>query len=370
VSSSARIGALALVLLACGSPPTPAYVSENGLAEAARDRGEHLEAARHFELAARAAGKPRDADEARYRAADSYARAGDVAHAEALYRALARSPNGERRERADFALAELWQRDGRSDEAREQRLRAVQRHPTSGLAARAMLEHLEELRADGGAERALAFVTAEADSPVGAGELGEVIAYQRARLLSELGRHAEARDAYLSCAERFPYPGGAYWDDALYRAAETELLLGAPEQALADLTRLLAEQEDASITGSYQRGRYAEAQLKIGQIYRDELHDPARARRELRKVWERHPTSRLVDDALFQEALVARAAGDAAGACQPLAIIVSRLPESRYAPCAHTLCSGVPELTGRRCHDYILREASAGRASAPTEPEE
>lgn len=348
------IGVLAL-LCACGSAPTAAYASESKLAERARDRGDHMAAARHYEQAARGAGKPRDADEAIYRAADSYARGGDAGRAEALYRSLARSPDSQRRARAEFALAELWQKQGLAEQASAQRVDALHRHPDSGLAARALTVHLAELREQGGGERVLAFLTAEQESAVGASELAETIAYRRARELSELGRHAEARDAYLQCAERFPYPGGAYWDDALYRAAEAELVLGEPQRALSHLTRLLREQEGASITGSYQRGRYAEAQLKIAEIHRDILHDAARARRELRKVWERHPTSRLVDDALFQEALLAHRAGDSAATCTALGILVSKRPDSRYVPCAHQLCSSLPEARGRSCRDYIMR---------------
>jgi hypothetical protein len=33
------------------------------------------------------------------------------------------------------------------------------------------------------------------------------------------------------------------------------------------------------------------------------------------------------------------------------------LQDSRYAPCAHLLCSKLSALPGRDCHDYIKREA-------------
>ncbi|HYP89953.1 MAG TPA: tetratricopeptide repeat protein, partial [Polyangiaceae bacterium] len=152
-------------------------------------------------------------------------------------------------------------------------------------------------------------------------------------------------------------PGGAYWDDALFRAAEKELTLGAPARAIAHLQQMLAEQERAVITGSYERPRYAQAQLEIGRIYRDVLHDRARARLELRKVWSKHPTSTLVDDALFQEAQIAYGEGDATGACAPLSILVREQPKSRYAACAHLLCAALGP-TPSACHDYIKREAA------------
>lgn len=345
-----------LALLACGSPPPAAYVQETERAQAARVKGEHASAARHYERAAALASRPRDAEEARYRAADSYARAGDTARAEALYTTLAaQGPDAGRQARADFALANLLRQTGREPEGQARLAAAIRRQPNSGLARSALSQHLDYLREQGGSERVLAYLADESRA-LGSSELGETIAYRRARELDEAGKPAEARDAYLACAASYPYPRGAYWDDALFRAAEKELALAAPRNALQHLQRMLAEQESAVITGSYERGRYAEAQLKIAEIYRDQMHDPVRARRELRRVWQNHGKSRLVDDALFQEALLARAAGDAAGTCAPLTIIVRQLPDSRYAACAHLLC-GTLAATGASCHDYIRRAA-------------
>lgn len=342
--------------LGCGSPPPAAYVQESEQAQIARRRGDHLAAARHYERAATLAAKPRDAEEARYRAADAYARAGDSARALALYDELAKAgPDTERRARADFALADLLRKTGREAEGEARLQAAIRRNPDSGLARSALSEHLDYLRDHGGSEQVLSYLDGEA-SELAASELAETIAYRRARELDAAERTAEARDAYLACAARFPYPAGAYWDDALFRAAEKELALGAPTRAIQHLERMLAEQESAVMTGSYERGRYAEAQLKIAEIRRDVLKDPQRARRELRKVWERHRTSRLADDALFQEALLARDAGDESGTCAPLSIIAEQLPDSRYAACAHLLC---PALAATRndCHDYIKRAA-------------
>jgi hypothetical protein len=64
----------------------------------------------------------------------------------------------------------------------------------------------------------------------------------------------------------------------------------------------------------------------------------------------------LVDDALFEEALLAHSANDRAGTCAPLTIIARSLPESRYAPCAHLLCPALAP-AARACHDYIKRAA-------------
>lgn len=347
---------LAALCLACGSPPPAAFTRENDAAQAARKRGEHTAAAQHYERAASVAKNERDGDEARYRAADSYVRAGDDASAEALLEALSRKGAGtERSARADFTLADLWQRRGESERAEGQRVAAIRKHPSSGLARSALDEHVRALRARGGSAAALSYLRAELDA-LRDSELAEALTYRTARELDEAGQAADARDQYLACAARFPYPRGAYWDDALFRAAQKELQLGAPGRAVEHLRRLLAEQESATFTGSYERSRYAEAQLELGRIYRDVLQDPARARQELRKVWQNHPKSTLADDALFQEALLARATGDAAATCSTLELLVKELPESRFAPCAHLLC-GELAAASRPCHDYIKRAA-------------
>lgn len=347
---------LALLLVACGSPPPAAYTRATEQAGAAKRQGDHRAAAEHYLRAAELADKPRDAEEARYLAADSYARAGDAEHAAALYRRLAAlGPDAERRARADFALADLLEQGGQAAQADEQRAGAIRRHPESGLARSALTRHLQYLREQGGSAAVLSYLQAE-EATLGGTELGEALAYQRARELTAAGRTADARDAYVACATRYPYPRGAYWDDALIRAADADLELNEPERALAHLRQMLSKQESATITGSYERGRYAEAQQKIAQIYRDDLHDPLRARAELRRVWQEHPTSTLADDALFQEALLAHAADDQAGTCAPLNILISKLKDSRYVACAHLLCTSIAP-TPAPCHDYIKRAA-------------
>ncbi len=343
--------------LGCGSPAPPGYGREQGLAKRARDAGSHRQAALSYERAARLAGSPRDAEEARYLAAASYARAGAIAEATALYRKLAAGGESTKHGAGStFALARLELSAGDEAIGQKQLASAIHRYPGSALARRALTDHVAYLRETAGFASVLAYLDGERDK-LGSSELGETLDYVRARELDRAGQTASARDAYLACARRFPYPLGAYWDDALYRAAETELRLGTPQQALAHLRRLLAEQEAASIVGSYERPRYAAGQFKIAEIYRDVLQDNPRARREFRRVWEQHPQSSLVDDALFEEALLARSEGDTSAPCAPLRILLQERANSRYAACAHLLCSGVTELAGRECHGYLKRRA-------------
>ncbi len=77
------------------------------------------------------------------------------------------------------------------------------------------------------------------------------------------------------------------------------------------------------------------------------------------------PTSTLRDDALWQEALLARTSNDTA-ACGPLATLVQQLPESRYAPCAHEICPKLASIPTRECAAYIERQLH-GEAPPPSE---
>jgi len=76
-----------------------------------------------------------------------------------------------------------------------------------------------------------------------------------------------------------------------------------------------------------------------------------------------YPNSTLRDDALWQEGLLARTAGESA-ACAPIGLLVTQLPDSRYAPCAHEICKTVAAIAGRECASYIEREVRG----EPAEP--
>jgi tetratricopeptide (TPR) repeat protein len=182
-------------------------------------------------------------------------------------------------------------------------------------------------------------------------ELDETLRYERGRRLEREGRLAEARDAYLDGARRHPYPKGALWNDALRAAARLEEQLGRPREAIALLERLLAEREHAWIVGSYERG-YAEARFRVAVLERDALGDARAARRTFRRVFDEFPTSLLRDDALYEEARLARRSGDEAAACEAISLLLGTLPDSRYAGCAPELCAGARPRPGSRCPSY------------------
>jgi tetratricopeptide (TPR) repeat protein len=341
---------LLLLLIACGSPRGE---YERALERGGRELagGDRARAAGVFLEAAQIATNSRDRDEALYRAASAYGRAERFDLARKLFDELSARP-GDRRERASFDRARLEQQRG-GPSADTLLLSALRAHPNSGLAPRALAEHLASVERRFGLEGALAR-TERLLPEFAASELDERVRYARARLLERAGDFARARAVYLDCAERHPYPGGALWDDALFAAARCEERLGQTRSAAATLTRLLAEREAARGLGSYERARYAQARFRLAELCRDALGDPARARREFRRVFDDHPTSLLGDDALFQEALVARRAGDVTGTCAPLQILRTKLPDSRFAACASELCPRVGNEGTRRCAPYIL----------------
>ena len=346
-----------LLACACGaSAPTPFQRSRDA-AESQYSKGRFADSAARWLQAAREATTARDRNEARYRAATSYERAGDLAHAEQLYTSLA-AGKSERAPRATFALADLQIRKGDEAGGNAALEAAVRKYPSSGVANLALRRYFAVLAERGGDQAVLEYI-AQVEPALGATDLKEQLLYERARRLEATGRASTARDAYLELADRFPYPHGAYWDDALFRGADLELRLGQPERAIALLERMLRARESSHLSGSYERPRFAEAAYHLAELYRDTRHDPDGARRAFRGVFEGYATSTLRDDALWQEALLSRSPA-ASAACAPLTLLVSQLPDSRYAPCAHVICAKLATFAGRECPAYIQQQISTG----------
>jgi TolA-binding protein len=348
--------ALCAVLLACTPALPPAYARARDTAESAYSKGQFEAAARAWLVAADAAHSARDRSEARYRAAASYERAGALEKARALYERLA-SGKSERAPRAAFALADLRLRAGDEAGGYAELERAFRKYPGSGVAGLSLRRYFAELAEHGGDQAVLAYI-AEVEPALDQSELAEQLLYERARRLDSQGKLNEAQDAYAVVARRFPYPHGAYWDDALFHGAECEARLDNPRGAIELLTQMLAAREVAHMSGSYERGHFADAAYRIAELYRDGLHDPIAARRAFHRVFVDYPTSTLRDDALWQEALLARRTSNE-DACAPLALLVRELPDSRYAPCAREICPRILPAVQRECRDYIRRALEA-----------
>ncbi|HVU01729.1 MAG TPA: tetratricopeptide repeat protein [Polyangiaceae bacterium] len=359
------VAAVAVVVIGCGGPVVNDYTRAVASAERAYSAGRYEEAAREWARAEHAAVRTRDRDEAAYLEAAALARAGRDADAVRAYGELVRrSPRGERTARALLDRAALRARAGDAAGSFADLDAIVTDHPESGAARAALAACVDAKRRDG--EGAVRTYLDERAAKLGATELGESIASAYADSLSRSGDLEAAKARYLDAANRYPYPEGRLWDDSLFHAAELAERLGNPSEAALLLERLLAARETAYVQGSYERARYGEARFHLGELYRDALRDPAKARAEFEILFREHRNSRLRDDGAWNAALLARQAGDEAGACRLAHGIVQELPESRYAACVSHLCPAErpPEKAGP-CHEYLLRERPPGGRTPP-----
>jgi TolA-binding protein len=344
---------LVTVLVACAPKLPPAYVRARDTAESDYASGHFTDAGKAWLNAADSASTPRDRSDARYRAATSYQRAGELDKARELYELLA-AGKSDRAARSAFTLADLRLQGGDEAGGYAELEAAIRKYPSSGVANLALTRYFAFLASKGGDKAVLEYAT-RPPPELAASELAEQLLYERARRLDMLGRTKEARDAYVELADRYPYPHGAYWDDALFRGADCEQRLHQSQGAIDLLERMIAAREASRMSGSYERSRFADAAFRVAELYRDEIKDLDAARRAFHSVFVNYPTSTLRDDALWQEALLARGTSDTA-ACAPLSLLVTQLPDSRFAPCAHELCNALRPIAQRQCRDYIERD--------------
>jgi outer membrane protein assembly factor BamD (BamD/ComL family) len=354
-ASGAALMLLSLASFGCGTGPSASYRTAKGLGDRAYSSGRFDEAASAYASAHQAADRPRDAAEALYLEASSYQRSRNIDRARTTYeRLIAEQPASNFARRAAFDLADLETEFGDPRKGYEQYRKLTVSHANDGLARRAMERYLEHLETTGGDPIAwLQSILPE----IAATELDETARYTLAGYLEKSSDLAGARDAYLACAARHPYPKGALFDDALWRASLLEETLGRPEQAVLHLRSMLAVRETATMTGSYERPRFSPAQFRIAVLYRDALHDHAAARREFHRLYTEHPTSILRDDALWEEAKLARDDGNMADACTLAAALTRDFPSSRYAPCARAICP-TAAASPQQCHAYVIRTSA------------
>ncbi len=365
-SAFALVGLVGLLALpACAPTRGAAYDKSLAEASAAHHNGRFAEAATKYEEAAKNAKVPRDVVYRRYFAAMDWIRAGDLGRGTTELRAIATAkPPNEYSAQAAFQVAQLTRANDEAAglEALEAMLLEF---PDSG-SAQVALWHLLQKDDETGPEVALAHLERLAPRVQGKG-VEEKVWYERARHLDTLGRTEQARDAYLACAAKFPYPTGSYNDNALFRAAEMEEKLGRPQQAIAHLERLLAQREVSGFVGSYERPQYRPALFKIVDLY-EKAGDRASARAALHRVYTELTTSTMRDDALWREAALWRKDGDAATACARLSTLASDFPDSRYVPCAAQQCPSVKRSAKSKapatCHAYLVNEDG----DPPTKP--
>lgn len=344
----------ALCLAACSPPGGTAYVRAYAAGDRAYSAGRFAEAADAYESAAKTASRDRDRDEAHYAAATSKARAGDVEGALKLFDALvAENPPGERSTRAAYEAAKLRIAHGHEAAGYAGLEALIAKDPEHGISHKAMrdvAQHLEETKGEAAA--------IEWEEKLGerfrSTRLGEEVCYDLATRKEKKGDDKAALGAFLACADAYPYPKGALWDDALWHASLLHEKLGDPAAAIADLRRMLTSREISYMNGSYNRPRMSPAQFRIAELTRDGLHDEAAARREFHRVYTDHPSSLLRPRALFEEAKLAQAKGDAQ-ACDLARTILKEFSDTRWARRADQVCPAVAK------DAEALRKAQADR---------
>lgn len=363
----ARLVALLLsgALLACASTQT-AYQRQAQLAEQAYEQGDYALAAEHWRAAHQVAESRRDGDEARYRGARCLLRAGKTEEGEQLLSELAATGGRDRAPRAAFDLA-FWEiENGDAARGHEQLLAALVRFPGHGVARDALRRrraYLVETQGSVAAERDLA----ELGKRLRGTELESTAWFERAKLLEARGEDQRALSAYLDVAKRFPYPSGAYWNDATLAAARLEARLGQREAARKLLGQMLDQRESSALTGSYDRS-YDQATYLLAELT---LADGRW--RTARDLWlglvDDFPSSRLRDDALWAAALVSARNADADEACDLAERLQQETPDSRFAPCTKLVCTRAQSSTQpsgqHACADYVRRSFERGALRPP-----
>jgi tetratricopeptide (TPR) repeat protein len=353
-----RAAALLIVpLLACAPAHVPAY--DRAFAEGARaeSAGRFAEAAAAYDRAAAAAQRARDRDEARWDAAELLVRAESFAEAVKRFDAIAADASSEHQAEAAYRAALMRIEHGDADRGWREVEQVVRRFPEHGIAHAAV--HRLVLHADEQGPRAALDELRALERDVAGTTLIELVVWLSAVHLEEQGDDAAARDEYLRIAERWPYPYGAFWDGALWRASLLDEKLGRYADAVEDLRRMLIERETTTFVGTYERAHYVPAMLRMAELYKDRLHDHAKARDTYHRLYATFDHSNTRDDALWLEAQLWREDGDASAACDRLTTLVHDFPDSRYVPCAVAQCnvarppkSGAP----KECRGYITRE--------------
>jgi tetratricopeptide (TPR) repeat protein len=352
------VGAIAAVIVAGCAPSHGArYDLAFAAATRAETAGRFAEAEADYDDAAKAAVRARDRDQAVWDAAEMCIRAGSVRDALSRLDAVASDSSSEHRAEAAFRAARLRIEHGDAERGWNDMEQIPRRFPSHGVghvAVRRLVAHADERGARAGLDEARAL-----ERDLAGGELDQLATFLVAQHIEALGDDGQARDEYLRIADRWPYPFGSFFDDALWEASILDEKLGRAAAAADDLERMVRERETTTIMGTYERPKYVPAMLRLGELYRDRLHDHAKARDAFHRLYAEYTHSTARDDALWLEAALWREDGDAATACDRLATLVHDFPDSRYVPCAIGECKGLvrPKKSDApaTCHAYIGR---------------
>lgn len=260
----------------------------------------------------------------------------------------------ERMERRDEALA-AWEqvaaRAGDGGHAARGLARAAELADSMGQHERALMlawrcidEHPDEVGADDALAVVLRLDRHDDDPPALAAlrdrldvlalrdahlDLGDNLLYAAAQLSARLGDRDGAVQRYDALAARYPRSG--LRDDALWQAAALLRDAHRPDDALTRLRAILATRRTAWIVGSYNSVYLDDAQLLVGRILLDELHQPRQAADAFTKLADDYRDSLLRDDALLELARARLALDDHDGACAALSRLLHQFPDGNQA---------------------------------------
>ena len=201
--------------------------------------------------------------------------------------------------------------------------------PDEPVAADALKDLLDDGRSRDA--RALAEQIGKLLTPLAQTQVADNLLWSLADLEEhELANPSAARALY----DRIPqdYPESGLRDDARWNAARISRALGDPKGAVVRLRALLATREVSLGAGSYFSIWLDDAQLELGKILRDDLHDPAGAVAAFRQLPKDYPASILRDDALYELAVTLAQTNDHVGACAAVRDLKKLEPDSKYVP--------------------------------------
>lgn len=154
--------------------------------------------------------------------------------------------------------------------------------------------------------------------------------------LADLAEH-EHQDATLarSYYDRIylDHASSGMRDDARWHAARLSRQLKDGAGAAARLRGLLSTREVAFGTGSYFSIWLDNAQLELGRVLRDDLHQPVDAANAFAQLLEDYPASPLRDDALFEIAATLQGSTNRQlqrRGCAAWARLLREFPDSKY----------------------------------------
>ncbi|MBK7399149.1 MAG: tetratricopeptide repeat protein [Myxococcales bacterium] len=338
MSARPLVLAIALALGACGTVGGAPFVRAMSAGDKAYTHGRYREAAELYEQAAATAERPKDRDEALYTAARCWERIGEDKKALAHYQKLTEeTPPGERSFRAAYRAANLLTSQGKEKEAQALLRKILEKAPDQAIARRALRLVVEQIEATEGKAAAEAFERKLYPSVEKSG-LGEAICNDLARRKGDAGDHATAAKEYGACADKYPYPFGALWDDALFHASIEHEAAGDPKAAVADLEKMLAVHEASYGNGSYDRPRMPAAALRVGELQRDKLGDKEAARKAFGRVFAEFPASVQCARAIFFAAQLDKEASRTGDACSLGKRLLEKYPHTKWARRADEVC--------------------------------